>query len=343
MLNSKEKIFLIKSFYLLHFNYKQLKINFKSEFNRQAPSNAVIKRIIDKFEVTGSIERATLVKKQSISVSLVEEYFTLQPQSSVRQAERHLKISRSQIQHILKHILKLKPYKTQSQQLLTVNAKIKRLYFANNFDVGILPNIWFSDESYFYLHPKSSNTVMWAKSKPNNNFIQTPSHSAKILVWMAVSHKGIFWREIQGNMTAQTYLNLLKLEFIPYLNARNIKHSTFFMQDGAPCHTAKTVLSYLNEEFKERVISTRYPATFNEGLEWPPYSPDLTPLDYCIWGVLKARIVKHKPLSLNDLRQALRTEVSLLDQLFIVKTVASIIPRIEALKKCLGGHIEMSI
>lgn len=340
MLNATEKIFIIQRYYISHFNCTEVKVNFQNEFAKDPPSTAVINRLVNKFNKFGSIERVSVMKRQNQSVSLVQAYFILHPRASIRLAEKALHISRSQIHHILTDILKYKPYKTQTRQLLTDTAKIKRLHFANTFDITILDKIWFSDESYFYLHPKACNSVVWARTKPLNNFIQTPSHSAKILVWMAVSNSGIFWRIIQGNMNASTYLNLLKAEFIPYLRRRNLKQSSYFMQDGAPSHTSKTVLSYLNKQFKERIISTRYPKIFNMGIEWPPYSPDLTPLDFCIWGTLKSRIIKHKPFSLKELEMALRTEVALLDRDFILKTILNIIPRLELLKTASGAHIE---
>lgn len=341
MLSEKEKIYLVKTFYLVNCSYIKLKVKFESEYKKKAPNNAMIKRIIKKFDETGSICRAPTLKRTNASVSLVETYFTLNPSASIRIAEKSLQMSRSQIHHILKGVLKFKAYKTQTRQLLTNAARIKRLLFANGFNTQILDKIWFSDESYFYLYPKANkNQVVWAKSRPVDNFVQKPNHSAKILVWMAVSHNGVFWRPIDGHMNSQSYLNLLKHEFIPYLKSRNLKDSCFFMQDGAPCHTSKIVLSYLYKHFKERVISKRYPNTYNIGLEWPPYSPDLTPLDYCIWGTLKSRVSKHKPTTLIELNTALRQEISLLDQKFIVKTISNIIPRIKSLKEALGGHIE---
>lgn len=341
MLSIKEKIYLVKTYYLVNCDYSNLKVQFEQEFKKTSPDNAVIKRLVKKFDETGSICRVAALKRTITSVSLVEDYFTLNPSASVRMAEKGLQISRSQIHHILKDILKFKVFKTQTRQLLTASAKIKRLRFANCFDTEILDKIWFSDESYFYLNPKANkNQVVWAKSRPVDNFVQKPSHSAKILVWMAVSHNGIFWRPINGNMDTQSYLNLLKIEFIPYLKVRNLIDTTIFMQDGAPCHTSKTVLSYLHKHFKERVISTRYPDKYNMGLEWPPYSPDMTPLDYCIWGTLKSRVAKHKPITLIDLNAALTQEISLLDKSFIVRTIANIIPRIASLKKNSGGHIE---
>jgi len=48
----------------------------------------------------------------------------------------------------------------------------------------------------------------------------------------------------------------------------------YFQQDGAPPHYGVIVRQYLNEVFQDRWIGRRVI------YEWPPRSPDLTPLDF---------------------------------------------------------------
>lgn len=343
MLSLQEKIYLLKTYYAVNKNKFLLKQMFRREFNITPPDNIVITRLVTNFETTGSVSRiaTTQSRRKSIHVDNIESYFAQNPGSSIRQAANNLDVSSTTIHRILKSDLKFKPYKTQTRQLLSVNAKLKRFQFANDFDTSLLNNIWFSDESYFYLNPNASkNAFIWSKTKPLHNFVQKPSHSAKILVWMAISHHGVFWRQIEGNMNTERYINLLKNDFFPYLTSRNLINTCTFMQDGAPCHTSKGALELIHQHFKSRVISTKYPQKYNMGMEWPPYSPDLTPLDFCIWGTVKARIAKHKPLTLFDLTNALRAEVSLFTQEFIISAISNMIPRIQSLRNAQGGHIE---
>ena len=42
---------------------------------------------------------------------------------------------------------------------------------------------------------------------------------------------------------------------------------------------------------------------------WPPYSPDLNPCDYFLWGCLKKRIYDNNPQTLADLKDNIRTEM----------------------------------
>jgi len=55
----------------------------------------------------------------------------------------------------------------------------------------------------------------------------------------------------------------------------------FFQQDGAPAHNAIIVQEYLNQTFGHKWMWTYGP------VQWPPRSPDITPLDYFLWGHLK--------------------------------------------------------
>ncbi|KAI6651279.1 hypothetical protein LOD99_5427 [Oopsacas minuta] len=50
-----------------------------------------------------------------------------------------------------------------------------------------------------------------------------------------------------------------------------------FQQDGAPAHTANSTQTWLKHNFPGFIQKT----------EWPPYSPDLKPMDFAIWSILE--------------------------------------------------------
>ena len=65
------------------------------------------------------------------------------------------------------------------------------------------------------------------------------------------------------------------------------------MQDGAaPYISSKYVL---NDILQDRLIGKVF------SIIWPPYSPDLTPIDFWLWPKLKLRAIifskRHKPLT----------------------------------------------
>jgi len=44
-------------------------------------------------------------------------------------------------------------------------------------------------------------------------------------------------------------------------------------------------------------------------VEWPARSPDLTPCDVFLWGYLKEKVFKHRPPSLEDLKERIQQEI----------------------------------
>ncbi|OQV20803.1 hypothetical protein BV898_05149 [Hypsibius exemplaris] len=60
-----------------------------------------------------------------------------------------------------------------------------------------------------------------------------------------------------------------------------------FYQDKAPCHAADSVQEFLEEKLP----------SFIPNCNIPPNSPDLNPLDYCIWNMMKEKLDKHGHVS----------------------------------------------
>ena len=61
------------------------------------------------------------------------------------------------------------------------------------------------------------------------------------------------------------------------------------MQDGAPAHHALPVRNRLQELFGNCVVR------MGHQIDWPAKSPDLTPLDFYLWGTVKQRIYRQGP------------------------------------------------
>ncbi len=46
-----------------------------------------------------------------------------------------------------------------------------------------------------------------------------------------------------------------------------------------------------------------------EGIDWPPYSPDLNPCDFFLWGYLKDKVYAQNPQTLEQLENIIQTEI----------------------------------
>ena len=103
-----------------------------------------------------------------------------------------------------------------------------------------------------------------------------------------------------------------------------IHDADYFMQDGAPVHTAKVVKTWL--------------ASNNiQCLEWPPQSPDLNPIEN-LWHYMKRELENYDTSSLEKLEKALKDlwcKGLLLDT--FIKYADSMPDRIKAVIKAGGG------
>ena len=77
-----------------------------------------------------------------------------------------------------------------------------------------------------------------------------------------------------------------------------------------------------------------------DDVEFPPRSPDLTPLDFYLWGSLKDDVYRSKPATLDDLQESIAMSCAAvtLDTLQNVVHAA-----VRPVRQCLdadGGHFE---
>ena len=50
-------------------------------------------------------------------------------------------------------------------------------------------------------------------------------------------------------------------------------------------HCSRAAIAWLTEKFDENCLISQ-----NSSFGWPPYSPDLNPCDYYLWGYLKSKV-----------------------------------------------------
>jgi len=107
----------------------------------------------------------------------------------------------------------------------------------------------------------------------------------------------------------------------------------YFQHDGAPPHYTRHVREYLSESFPNRWIGRGGPVA------WPLRSPDLTPLDYYLWGHMKTLVFETKV----DSRAALRHRIFAAAEHIrdnIASATHSLLMRAENCTATGGGHFE---
>lgn len=106
------------------------------------------------------------------------------------------------------------------------------------------------------------------------------------------------------NSIAGTALQLLR-DLLP--DIREFCALYLFQQDDAPAYRARETVGLLKNETPDFIPPTL----------WPPNSPDLNPLDYKIWGIMKERVYRTRVPDVEELRDRIVQEWDPLDQRII--------------------------
>ena len=111
------------------------------------------------------------------------------------------------------------------------------------------------------------------------------------------------WPKSRHTVNGENYLEILCEVVVPQLQTKPNFDELFFQQDGTSPHYPLRVRDYLNKVFTQRWFGR------TGSIEWPPCSPDLTPMDFFFWGVVKNKeYVKNKeknPKTVNELKDCI--------------------------------------
>ena len=102
---------------------------------------------------------------------------------------------------------------------------------------------------------------------------------------------------VEDRMTGDSYLHFLQHELPEQLEdvSLDTRRHMYLQHDGSPIHYTRKVTQHLNNTYPNRWISR------SSLIHWPARSPDLTPLDFCLWGWLKGEVYLTKVDTRADL------------------------------------------
>ncbi|UYV68465.1 SEC24B [Cordylochernes scorpioides] len=183
----------------------------------------------------------------------------------------------------------------------------------------------FSDESRFCLSSDSRRVRVWRRRGERSNpaaIVERPTVRQRgIMVWGAIAYDS---RSplllIQGTMTAQRYVDdVLRPVTLPYLQG---VPNALYQQDNARPHTARISQQALQDV---------------QMLPWPPYSPDLSPIEH-VWDIIGRRLhALPQPRSEDELWQMVEREWRAIPQDAIRTLIDSLPRRVAACIAVRGG------
>lgn len=315
------------------------------------PTEANIRLLMKKFDETFSlcdvprISYARSVRTDE-TIRTVNESVTEDPNVSIRHRGQELGLTASTTWKILRKDLGLKAYKIQLVQELKWHDHPRRRTFSNwalaklRDDPDFHRKIIFSDEAHFWLkgYVNKQNMRYWSAEQPEQ-VLETPLHPQKVTVWCGLHAEGIigpyfFKNEAGANVTVNgaRYREMLEDWFFPNVATHDLG-DLWFQQDGATCHTAGDTMDLLKGTFGDRIISKNGP------VDWPPRSCDITPLDFFLWGHVKAQVYADKPATIEHLEANVEREILAVRPEVLERVMRNWTNRMAYLKRSRGGHM----
>lgn len=263
-------------------------------------------RIEARFMATGSV-RATrnhqkpVINNEDNEVNVLA-FFHAYPRSSTPAAALDLGISRASIHRILrKH--RMHPFSEITVHGLRLGDEARRVDFCEFMiikmteDPRFLHKIIWTDESKFSRQGiiNRRNNHYWAQDNPH--VIREHNHQDHFSfnVFCLIMDNRVAYQVYDENLNGARYLEILRGFVSDFLNALppRDRANSWYQLDGAPAHSTIAVNQQLSLMFEDRWIGPRGP------WNWPPRSPDLTPLDFHLWGRIK-ELVYSRPVQTRE-------------------------------------------
>lgn len=310
---------------------------------RRHPSRHYFKKLERKMRREPRVQNQEFIVNEELEINVLGTV-SHNRSASVREIAEGLGSNRETVRRILKKH-NYRSLKYNLHQHLYEGDSIRRIVFCewliNKFqrDNNFAFNILFSDESRFTNNAMFNRQNVRYWSQQNQRLVRQGRFQERfgINVWAGIYGTRIIGPIFfQGTLTGQRYLEFLQnqiwqeIQEIPLAQYRLL----YFQQDGAPPHNSRVVMDYLNETYGPQLIS-------NQGhIRWPARSPDLTPLDFFLWGYIKGQVYKTPVMTIEDLEFRIRRAFNSITPQMLRNVTSNTIVRARRCIDCDGGHFE---
>ncbi|RLU23850.1 hypothetical protein DMN91_004058 [Ooceraea biroi] len=159
--------------------------------------------------------------------------------------------------------------------------------------------VCFSDEATFKSNGCVNRHNMHYWSRENPHWRQIDNQRVwSINVWCGILNGHIIGPHFfDGTLNGATYYNFLENHLSLLIEDVDLhtRGQMWFQQDGAPAHSIRALQILLNQKYPHRWIGRK------GSVAWPPRSPDLTLLDYFLWGYVKSIVYSEPPTTRDNM------------------------------------------
>lgn len=318
--------------------------------HRRQPKRQAFERVKREFISKGSVNSYPKNRRPVIAVTDEGTQLNIllsleeNPHTSTRELENETGIPKTTINRIARKY-KYHPYHMNTHQNLTEHDFETRLFFCRtmlnriHMDNEFVTNILFTDEATFRstgignrhnMHYYNVRNPHWLRKIDNQN-------RWSLNVWGGIIGDYVIGPYfLDGTLTGERYELFLRNELGSLLDDVDLysRQQLWFQHDGAPSHSSISVRNYLNQRFPRRWIGR------GGQIIWPPRSPDLTPLDFFLWGYVKDMVYKEPVTTSEDMRRRILDAFGSITVPMLIEARQSFVKRLQLCIRYEGNIFE---
>lgn len=278
--------------------------------NRRVPHHELFARLHRRLCEAGSFRinphcgRDRTSRTPAVEEAVVEAIQS-NPRASTRAIARDIGVRHSSVWRVL-HEQSLHPFHFQRVQTLVPGDDRRRMDFVRWFlqrrvaQPDFPSCVLFTDEAIFSREGvvNAHNSHVWAHENPRATRTRAAQRRFSINVWAGIVGDCLIGPYLlPSRLDGRSYGIFLEYVLPDLLHdvPASLRDRIWFQHDGAPSHFSHYAREYLNRDFPARWIGRGGP------IAWPPRSPDLSPIDFFLWGFLKGLVYETPVTSDEDL------------------------------------------
>lgn len=319
---------------------------FDGAYRRLRETGSVLRRRAD-------LGRPRIIVDDEDEDNQIVQRFRADPTTSTNAVARELGLSQWKVWFTV-NTAGLYPYHYTPVHVIEEGDPVRRLDFCRFMlhgdleDPAFLKQILWTDESKFDKDGITNyhNAHYWApkaQKNPNQKRTKAAQRRFSLNVWMGIiANKLIGPFFLPDNLNGEFYEHFLReelpnlLEDLPLNLIRNMK----FQHDGCPAHYRRGVREWLDNEYPNRWIGRGGP------IPWPARSPDLTPMDFYVWGHMKTLVYnENNPIETIDIlrQKIIEAADEIRRDLTTVVVKSGLRHRMRVCVRNRGGHVEQDL